>query len=231
MNYIWDMAIKAARQDIPSETITFLPGKSCSPYMELAFEDINTSSLDSRPLVPINPYYRFCDIFKRLLDINFVGYEEVRVIFFDLVVHYLLFMDCRQGLSKREYYGKFILEDIQNGIFGRELQQSMAVFDLDELHILLSSIISLYQTHASLHLFKLAVRKIFTNSIIYYRGEDAAEVLIYLGTVKTPAAFRKITALLTLFLPLGFAFRLYWEKHFGIIGLEKTMCIDNIVIY
>ena len=231
MNYIWDMAIKAARQNIPSATITFLPGKSCSPYMELAFEDINTSLLDQQPAIEINPYYRFCDIFKKLLDINFLGHEELRAIFFDLVIHYLLFVDCQQGLSKREYYGKFILEDIQKGVFGQEIQNSITVFTIDELHIILSSIISLYQTHASLHLFKLAVRKIFKNSIIYYRREETAEVLIYLGTIKTHVTSQKINTLLTLFLPLGFAFRLYWEKHFGIIGMEQTMCIDNIVIY
>jgi hypothetical protein len=231
MNYIWDMAIKATRQDIEPATITFVHSKSCSPYMEMAFEDLNTVSLEAEPTVEINPYYRFCDIFKKFLDINFTGHEEIQAVFFDIITHYLLFIDCHQGLCKREYYGKFILNDIEKGVFGQRVKESLNVFSVDERHILLNGLTSLYRTSASVHLFKQVVRQIFVNGIIYYRSEDTPEVLIYLGTAETAITRLKTDTLLALFLPLGFAFRLYWEKHFGIIGADQTMEIDNIVIY
>jgi len=231
MNYIWDLAIKAARQGIPSKTITFLASKNCSPYMELAFENLNTSFLDRSPEVEVNPYYRFCDIFDTFLDINFIGNEELRAVFFDIMIHYLLFLDCQQGLNKREYYGKFIRNDIENGAFGPMIKENLTVFSVEECHTIFNSMITLYQTNASLHLFKLLIRKIFVNSIIYYRSEDTVEVLIYLGAEQTKVNCQKIDTLLALFMPLGFAFRLYWEKHFGIIDMEETMHIDQIVIY
>jgi hypothetical protein len=231
MNYIWDMAIKAARHDIESETIHFVQGTICSPYMELAFTDINTASLEPEPTVEINAYYRFCDIFKNLLDINFGEFTEMKAVLFDIIVHYLLYIDCHQGLCKREYYGKFFLNDIKNGVFGTQIKENIAFFELDELHTLLSGLVSLYRTGASVHLFKQVVSKVFKNGIIYYRSEDTPEVLIYLGTPETPVTRRKIDTLLAFFLPLGFDYRLYWEIHFGIMGIEKTMEMDNLVIY
>ncbi len=231
MNYIWDMAIKAARQGVASSSITFVPAKSCSPYMELSFEDINTVLLGETATVEINPFYRFCDIFKQMLNINFSDYTELKTLLFDIIMHYLLIIDCYQGLNKREYYAKFISCDIANSVFGRQIQEDITVFTQEELHSILSSIIALYRTSASIHLFKQVVRKVFTNSIIYYRSEDIPEILIYLGAYETNITRRKIDTIMALFLPLGFAYRLYWEKHFGIIGLEPTMHIDNIVIY
>jgi hypothetical protein len=231
MNYIWDMAIKAARQGIRSADITFLPSGSYSPYMELAFEYINTANLALPLTVEVNPYYRFCDIFQQLLDINFSGHESLRAVLFDLLVHFLLTMDCRQGLCKREYYAQFILKDIESGVFGQEIKENMSAFTKEEREFLLSSMIALYRTHASLHLFKKVVRTLFCGSIIYYRSEDTPEMLIYLGVVESDLNRRKIDTLLTLFLPMGFAFRLYWENHFGIIGQDATMGMNHIVIY
>lgn len=231
MNYIWDTAIKAARQDIEPETITFIHSNSCSPYMEMAFEDLNTALLEPAPTVEINPFYRFCDIFKNFLNINFNGHEELQKVFFDIITHYLLFIDYHQGLSKREYYGKFILHDIKNGIFGQNVKNNLEVFHIDERHNIFNGMISLYCTSASIHLFKQVVRQIFLRSIIYYRSEDTSEVLIYLGTVEDEINRQKIDTLLELFLPLGFVYRLYWEKHFGILGADQTMVIDHIVIY
>ncbi len=73
MNYIWDMAIKATRQDIEPETITFVPSKNCSPYMEMAFEDLNTVSLELEPMVEINPFYRFCRYLQKVFGYQFYG--------------------------------------------------------------------------------------------------------------------------------------------------------------
>jgi hypothetical protein len=231
MNYIWDMAIKSAQQGIDRKTITFLPAASYSPYMELALPDINTVTLYKPLAVEINPYYRFCDIFRELLNINLPGHEELRSVFFDIITHYLLFLDCQQGLNKREYYYKFIGRDIKAGVFGETLKDYITAFSIDDFRIVLSGLISLYWTSASIRLFKEVVRKIFSDAIIYYRSEDTPEVLIYLATAETETTRPKIKALLMLFLPLGFTFRLYWEKHFGIIDMEKTMRVDYIVIY
>ena len=230
MNYIWDLAIKAAHQGIQPESITFVPGENCSPYMELAFEQLNTSVLE-QPIVAVNPYYRFCDVFKQFLHINFLGHDEIKRVFFDIIIHYLLFLDYHQGLSKYEYYGKFILNDMHSGVFGQKIKDSLAAFTTEERHTLATGMIALYRTSASVHLLKQILRKIFIGSMIYYRGEETQEILIYLGIKETEESRRKIQSLLALFLPLGFTTRLYWEQHFGIIGIQETMEIGNIVIY
>lgn len=231
MNYIWDTAIKAVRQGLTREDITFASCSSYSPYMEIAFENINVVHLTAPLRVEMNPYYRFCDIFQELLDINFIGHEELRTVLFDIIVHYLLFIDCQQGLNKREYYGKFIRNDIENGVFGQEIKESIPAFTIDEFELIVDNMITLYSTQASIHLFKQVVRTLFTGSIIYYRSEDTPEMLIYLGIPETQINWQKINTLLALFLPLGFKYRLYWQDHFGLIGYESTMSVNHIVIY
>ena len=231
MNYIWDTAIKAVRQGIKREDITFSFGSSYSPYMELAFDNLNTTQLTAPLRVEMNPYYRFCDIFQGFLDINFIGHEELRAVLFDLLMHHLLFLDCQQGLNKREYYGNFIRNDIENGVFGQEIKESIPAFTIDEFELIIDNIITLYSTQASIQLFKQVVCSIFTDSIIYYRSEDTPEMLIYLGTDETQISWQKISTLLALFLPLGFKYRMYWRDHFGLIGYESTMSVNHIVIY
>lgn len=231
MNYIWDTAIKACWQGIKSENITFLPASHYSPYMEIAFDDINITHLTAPLRVEINPYYRFSDIFQEFLDANFAEHEELRDVLFDMMIHFLLFLDCQQGLNKREYYGRFICQDIKNGVFGEAIKDSIAAFTIEEFERVVHSLITLYRTESTLHLFKQVVRSIFTNSIIYYRSEDISEILIYLGTAQTHSNRQKIDTLLALFLPLGFKYRLYWQDHFGLIGYDSTMRIDHIVIY
>lgn len=231
MNYIWDIAFKATQQGQNIGEVTFAPAKSFSPYMELALDDLNMATLPDSLTVEINPYYRFHSIFKKLVDINFYGHEELRATFFDLLTHYLLYLDLFQGLNKREYYLDFIAADVKNGVFGSKFAEIAEIFTKEEATAIFNNIISLYLTHASIHLFKKTVRQIFKNSIIYYRGEDMPEALIYLAVADEYVSRRKIEILLELFLPLGFAYRLYWEKHFGILGIDQTMSIDDIVIY
>jgi hypothetical protein len=231
MNYIWDLAIKSAAQGQAQEEITFKPAQIFSPYLELALDDLNTAVLESDPQIEINPYYRFYSIFKNLVDINFLENAELRTTLFDVLTHYLLWVDLFQGFNKREYYLKFVAADLKNGVFGAKAKEITGLFSTEETQLIAHSLISLYLTHASIHLFKKIVRQIFTDSIIYYRAEDFPEALIYLGVKDEDTARRKIDLLLELFLPLGFAYRLYWEKHFGIIGIDATMSVDNIVIY
>lgn len=231
MNYIWDTCIKARRQGLKQEDITFHPGQSYSPYMEMAFDELNISEFTPPLRVEMNPYYRFGAIFQELLDANFAGHEELREVLFDMVTQFLLFLDCQQGFNKREYYGRFIYEDIKNGMFGKAIKESIPAFTTDEFEMVVQNLITLYRTESSLYLFKQVVRSIFTTSIIYYRSEDTPEILIYLSTAETTKNKQKMDTLIALFLPLGFKYRLYWQEHFGLIGHESTMHINHIVIY
>ncbi|MBX4263357.1 hypothetical protein [Clostridium estertheticum] len=155
MNYIWDILLKADKQNILRGNIKFVPAKVYSPYMEIAFADLNANSLPSDNTIEINGYYRFQNIFDELLNVNFDESKELIETFFDIVIHFLAEIDLSQGLCKNEYYKKFIMKDIRNGSFGYELSENINEFNKEEIDYLLSGLITLYVTGESSEKLKL----------------------------------------------------------------------------
>ncbi|GCD08524.1 hypothetical protein [Clostridium tagluense] len=88
------------------QNINFIPAKIYSPYMEIAFTDLNTSSLPEDNTIEINPYYRFQNIFKELLDVNFNESKQLVETLFDIVIHFLAEIDFTKGLCKKRVLQK-----------------------------------------------------------------------------------------------------------------------------
>jgi hypothetical protein len=231
MNYIWDIFLKADRQHIKKEDIIFKHAQVYSPYMELAFEDLNAKKIDEILIVEINPYYRFFSIFKDLFHINMKESIEFREVLFDIFIHFLGNIDLKQGLSKQEYYKKYILQDILDDIFSEKIKKNLSTFNKREENILLYNLIRLYTTGVSLELFKNVVNRIFKKSIVYINQDNKKEILIYIGQGKTQELENKIQTLIDLFLHIEFKTYIYWKYHFGILGVEDTMKIENMVLY
>ena len=74
MNYIWELVIRAKKSGINLNAITYKFDDDVSPYMELSFADINESGILST--VNINPYYRYYEIFKNLLNSDLLLDDE-----------------------------------------------------------------------------------------------------------------------------------------------------------
>lgn len=231
MNYIWDVLLQAHSQNLDREKIKFKCAKSYSPYMEIAFEDLNTTEIDEAPTVEINPYYRFFTIFKNMFDVNYEESLQFREVLFDIIIHYLGELDLKQGLTKKEYYKKFIFRDMLHNVFDEKIKNHMQIFDKSELDVVLNSLISLYETGTSIELFKRTVNKIFKKSIVYMNKDHRKEVLIYIGEVETRHLSCKIDALIDLFLHMEYEVNIYWQYHFGLLGIDETMRIEKMVLY
>ncbi|WP_027624799.1 hypothetical protein [Clostridium lundense] len=230
MNYIWDILLKADKENITREEIQFILAKVCSPYMEISFTDINTNSLPEDKVVEVNPYYRFYHIFKDLFDINIEESRQLREVLFDIVLHYLGKLDLKQGLSKNEFYKNFFIKDIEKGVFGKEICLNIKLFNKEELDYILTAFITLYKTGASLHLFNKVLNKVFKNNRVYINQDNPKEMYIYLGKHKTYELNKKVETVIKLFLPINMNAFIYWDHHFGILGAENTMILDEIVM-
>lgn len=231
MNYIWDLLIKAEKEGIQKAKINFKPAESFSPYMELSLPDMNISTLTDELDVEVNPYYRFYEIFKDLFHADYQESEELRRTLFDILIHFLAFVDRKQGLCKYEYYKKFIMEDIQKDVFGSRVKECFSLLDDEEIIIFLDGIITQYRCGSSVFLLKRIMKKIFPKNIIYINCQDKMEILMYLASKKREKVKAKIDFILDMFLPIGYEVLLYWDKHFGILGVDETMSQDNIILY
>lgn len=230
MNYIWEALLKADKENINRRNIKFKKAEVCSPYMEMSLEDINMSLLPEENSIEVNVYYRFYEIFKELCDINFTESSELRDTLLDIVLHYLGELDLKEGICKEEFQKRFLLKDINEGVYGDSLKQNIESFEKDDLNVFLSSLITLYKAGTSLQLFNKVLRNIFKKSIIYISQDKPKDIYIYLDEIKDKNLERKIEAILDTFLPINMNSFIFWDKHFGIIGIDKSMKLDEIVM-
>ena len=149
MNYIWEILLKADKQNIPRKNLKFVQAEICSPYMEIAFNELNSTSLPENNVIEINESYRFYEIFKDLFNINNQESKELRKVLLDILLHYLGEVDLKRGLCKTEFYKHFLFKDILNKVFGEKLANNICYFEKDELDALLNGLITLYKTGVS----------------------------------------------------------------------------------
>lgn len=230
MNYIWEALLKADKENFNRRDIKFKKAEVCSPYMEMSLEDINLNLLPEGHSIEVNVYYRFYEIFKDLCDINFTENTELRDTFLDIILHYLGELDLKEGICKEEFQKSFLMKDICEGIYGDSLKNHIQSFNSDDLNIFLSGLITLYRTGTSLQLFNKVLRNIFKNSIIYRSKDKPKDIYIYLDEIKTELLKKKIKAILDTFLPINMNSFIFWNKHFGIIGVDESMKMDEIVM-
>lgn len=230
MNYIWEVMLRAENEGMDPSGIRFLPVSNGSPYTEVVFEDINRKSLSGKT-VEVNPLYRFAKVFSKVFDFNVTGYEKTRDIFFDAMMHYMAELDLREGLSKQEYFLRFLIRDLMNGVCGSQAQEVIMRFDKKKMRRLLYLILKLYQCGSSVYLFKEVMRCMYPESLVYASNEAVRQILIYIGQKETENERLKLNFLQDMFLPINFQVILFWEHHFGIFDVEETMVMGELMLF
>lgn len=230
MNYVWEAALLADKEKIPREKLKFLPVDNGSPYTEIIREMLNEKTLDDS-LIEVNPLYRFAEVFSDIFSKNLEGYEQTREKLFQIFMQYMVQLDLRQGMDKQEYDLCFLVKDILHGVYGSDAAQAIRYFEKEKLRQLLRFILKLYQCGSSLCLFREVMRYLYPNSLVYANNEKVRQLLIYVGRVKTETEQKKIEFLKGAFLPIYYQVFVFWERHFGIIDVEETMELDNMVLF
>lgn len=230
MNYIWDLIIKAKNQGVDHNKVTFTQAEIYSPYMEMSFENLNFNNIEEDSVIEINAWYRYLEIFKDLLNVNFEEHKDVKEVLFDIIIHYLGSVDLYSGISKIDIYKALLFKDIKTGILGNEIKESIEIFNKVELDIFLDGLVNIYKCNTSLHTFKKVLREIFKNSIVYINKSKPKDIYVYIGEKYSKEKEGKLNIINNTFLPINMNKFIFWDKHFGILGLDETMKIENIVM-
>jgi hypothetical protein len=229
MNYLWDLVIQAAGDGIAKNTLTFAPAGRYSPYLELSDENLNFQVVPLR--VELNPYYRFYEIFKDLFDPNQTDLAELREVLFDIAIHFLTDIDLQQGMNKTEFYWRYCVKELTEGVLGTDLQKRFAFFTPAEQESIAQNLLQLLISGEMLHWLRRSFRQIFPDSIIYANYEAGNELLFFIPYARTRENETKLEFLQALFMPLRFRTGVYWTDHFGVIGMEETMVTGYIALY
>lgn len=230
MNLAWEAALCADKSGFDREEVRYIPSRNCSPYVEVILENLNATTL-THSEVEINPLYRFSNLFSDMFDINLNEYQMSRKLFFDIFLHYIVQLDLRQGLSRKQYQLRYILKDFLADVC--EVQSESVILQMEPEHVavLLRLVWKLYRCGSSILLFKEVMKAIYPSSIIYESREKANQLLIYIGEKKTEKSRGQMELLQAVFLPINKQVYLFWEHHFGIIGIDQTMILDEMVVF
>lgn len=230
MNYTWEAALQADRENIKREMLRFVPVRDGSPYVEVVREMINEQKLTGM-VVDVNPLYRFALEFSALLDSDLEDFQTLREMLFDIFMQYMVKVDLRQGMSRQEYHLRFMLMDFLKGSGGAQAIKAMYSFTEAELRRLLPLLLRKYRCGTSIYLFRKVMRCLYPGSLVYASNDMIYQVLLYIGVKETNTEREKVTFLRDNFLNVYYDVYLFWDHHFGIIGVEETMEMDDMVLF
>lgn len=230
MNYVWEVMLKAIDQGIPEQNIRFQVGKDYSAYMELSGEYLNQEKIEHNAVIELNPYFRFFDIFKDLFHPDLILYPKLRENLSNLILHQLAQNDRFSGMTKEEYYKKLLYHDLDREVFGQNARKAISLFYKEEQAIILSGILRQYETGSSLDLFTDMMESLIPNNIVYHSNENPYEILIYIGQKREKRLTEKVDFLIYTFVEIPYCTDIYYEYHFGILGMEETMVLDEITM-
>ena len=71
----------------------------------------------------------------------------------------------------------------------------------------------------------------YGDSLVYADNEALRRVLVYVGVKETQQERERLEFLQDMFLPVNYELFLFWEHHFGIIDVDESMELDEMVLF
>ncbi|WP_075428158.1 hypothetical protein [Selenomonas sp. GACV-9] len=234
MNFIWDAALRARKQGMRKEDVAYVPAEDGSPYYELSFDYLNRSEVGPEP-VPVNALYRFSAIFQYLLhpDVRYLlekDKEEFIQKAFDSLLHILCEVDLHHGITRQECYVRKLRQELLGGVFGQGAAALTGSLTQKEQLVVAEELLHTIRCGSSLQGFGQAFHRLFPKGLLYQSRFTPNELYAYLDEPEDQARERAWQSFCQLFLPLDFSVRVFWQPHFGILGLDGTMK-DDIALF
>lgn len=235
MNFLWDMALRAKEQGFQEEELFFKQAEEYSPFFEQSFACVNETKVTSS-VIESNLLYRFADIFQDILMQENSGLtkeeqSQFGAYLIDAALHVILYIDLRHGLTKREVYIREIEKELRKGTFFSGLSEDFRRIEGEKRHRLASLALAQMETGSSLLLFRRALLVLYPNALLYQIKKEEKKLLLYIKKKENETEKGKLRFVEEMFLPVGYDLRVFWHHHFGIIGVEGAMQMDETALY
>lgn len=222
MSYIWEN-YNENKKFIVSD-------KNISPYLEVFSTD--------EDIEYVNIFKRFSELFlperiiqneKEYIEILNKYMNDSRYIeLANLAMHYLAQLDRIKALSSIDLISYNIFQDINKNVYGEKLKNNFLSLSRDKQKIILNLLAKYNENNQIETVYDEALYRCFSKVRIYYE-KPTNKVHIYIGKEETENNKILLRVINYLFLDVGVNIRVMWKnEHFGIIGIDETMIIDNI---
>jgi hypothetical protein len=230
MNCVWEVVLKAKKSGHGLEELRFINSQSPSPYTESSFDFLNSDTVEDRE-IEINPLYRFATQLGEIFLPDVVGYENVRAMFLDVMLHYVAIWDLRSGGDKKELRAMYILNEIQEGRFLKSIRETLLDLELNKAKRIIFCLIDLYKCKDYITIFRKALKELYPKANLYIHSENLRKLILFTGVDKTKKDMERIEMLKELFLPISYETDIFWKYHFGIVGVKESMKIGKMALY
>ena len=228
MEYIWDIVFQAKEAGFLKSDLFWEQGKDVSPYYEQSFSCIDQKHIESSN-VEINALYRFEKLFSQYLHDGLTDSPEFKKYFFDLVVHFLCEIDLGKGKTKETIYLAELEQNINDGVWGNISTQDFNAFDKNDN--IMPLILKQIRIGGSLTGFREAVTRFYPDCMIYQIKDNPKKILVYLGMKKIEKENKRYGFLESMFLPIEYNTKVFWDHHFGMLGVSTTLMLGEIELF
>lgn len=208
MNYIWNRSFS------DRYIIDKWPTEGIEAYKNIDGEII------------VNPNMRFKKIFSPILESELCLNDD----YVNIIFHMLAEMDRKSYVNRFTIKRNLLLKDVKEGILGQNLKENINIFSKIEIEKVLNCLLESLDKTDMYKLFEKISKKIFPNASKLYYFESSKKFYIYLGIEKDSETIKKMELLMELFWDITSNLEVYYETHFGIIGIDATMKINHIEI-
>ena len=230
MNCVWEVVLKAKKSGYGLEELRFINSQSPSPYTESSFDFLNSDTVEDRE-IEINPLYRFAMQLGEIFLPDVVGYENVRAMFLDVMLHYVAIWDLRSGGDKKELRAMYILNEIQEGKFLKSIRETLLDLEFNKAKRIIFCLLDLYKCKDYITIFRKALKELYPKANLYIHSENLRKLILFTGVDKTKKDMERIEMLKELFLPISYETDIFWKYHFGIVGVKESMKIGKMALY
>jgi hypothetical protein len=230
MNCVWEVVLKAKKSGHGLEELRFINSQSPSPYTESSFDFLNSDTVEDRE-IEINPLYRFAMQLGEIFLPDVVGYENVRAMFLDVMLHYVAIWDLRSGGDKKELRAMYILKEVQEGRFLKSIRETLLDLEFNKAKRIIFCLIDLYKCKDYITIFRKALKELYPKANLYIHSENLRKLILFTGVDKTKKDMERIEMLKELFLPISYETDIFWKYHFGIVGVKESMKIGKMALY
>ena len=230
LNFLWDIVLRAKQQGTSEMDLFFCQAKEYSPFYEQSFSCLNENRIRSNE-IELNLLYRFADMFQEILAEDVEDISQFQRYFIDAALHLILHTDLYHGLTKRDVYIYRLLEELEDGTFWRRAEKEFAIIPNEKRSRIATLVFNQIQTGSSLMTFRRALLVLFPDAVLYQIRTERKKLLLYLSENKTENGERMLLFIQDMFLPISYDLRVFWKYHFGIVGVDEAMRIDEIALY
>ena len=221
---LWQMIMSDLQQ------IEFFQPQEFCPYLEIDHFDIYEQ--DKKKKIAYNGMYRYEKIFTDLFEKDTIDKADKDWLF-DVMIHVLLLLEFRNGISKKEYEIRKKIQRIKLGMYGQKAKKQINLLDAKSQYIVGNYMERQERIGASVTLFGEVCRWLIADGVLYKNSIDSKKLILCCNenVLKNPEINAKIELLKQMFLPLEYEVCVYADETLGIIGENITMQADKMVMF